>query len=251
MSKPSVEVINDLLGYEGLKIIQRPDIFNFSLDSTLLADFVTINKKDKAIIDLGCGNGYIPIFLTLRTNSKITGVEIQKEIAELALKSVKINNLENQIDIINDDLKVIHKILGTSKFDVVISNPPYFKYQDDSNINESMYQTIARHEVCVTLADVVKEANILLKDGGTFAMVHRASRMMDIFTTFNKYNFELKKLRFVYPKTDSDNALAILVEAKKQGSSGGLKIMQPLYVENVDGTYTDEILKIFNYKKGD
>ena len=99
MAKAKIEVINDLLGYEGLKIIQRPDIFNFSLDSTILADFVTINKSDKKIIDLGCGNGYIPIFLTLRTKAKITGIEIQEEIYDLAIRSVELNNLKDQIDI--------------------------------------------------------------------------------------------------------------------------------------------------------
>ncbi len=251
MAKAKIEVINDLLGYEGLKIIQRPDIFNFSLDSTILADFVTINKSDKKIIDLGCGNGYIPIFLTLRTNAKITGIEIQEEIYDLAIRSVELNNLKEQIDIYNLDLKEAHKILGTSSFNVVTCNPPYFKYKEGSNINESIHQTIARHEIYATLDDVVKEANILLKDGGTFAMVHRAERLEDIILTFAKYNFALKRLRFVYPKTNSENALAILIEAKKKGSSGALKILPPMYVEDELGNYTEEILKIFNYKKGD
>ena len=145
------EIINDLLGYEGLKIIQRPDVFNFSLDSTILADFVTIKLKDKKIIDLGCGNGYIPIFLTLRTNASIYGVEIQEEIYDLAKRSVTLNNLDDKITIINEDMKKVHEILGTSTFDVVVSNPPYFKYQDSSNINKNEYLTIARHEVKVTL----------------------------------------------------------------------------------------------------
>lgn len=249
MSKKKIEVINDLLGYEGLKIIQRPDIFNFSLDSTILADFVTINKSDKKIIDLGCGNGYIPIFLTLKTNALIDGIELQEEIADLAKRSVILNKLESRINIYNNDLKEIHKIVGHSVYDVVTCNPPYFKYDESSNINESIYQTIARHEIYATLDDVVKEASILLKDKGTFAMVHRVERMQDIILTFSKYNFAIKKMRFVYPKTSSTDALAILVEAKKKGSNGGLKIMNPLYVENIDGTYTDEILKIFNYKK--
>ena len=186
MAKKKIEVINDLLGYEGLKIIQRPDIFNFSLDSTILADFVTINKSDKTIIDMGCGNGYIPIFLTLRTNAMITGIEIQEEIYDLAIRSVELNNLQDRINIYNLDLKEAHKILGTSIANVVTCNPPYFKYQSGSNINESIHQTIARHEIYATLDDVVKEANILLKDGGTFAMVHRAERLEEIIETFRK-----------------------------------------------------------------
>ncbi len=251
MAKNKVEVINDLLGYEGLKIIQRPDIFNFSLDSTLLADFVTINKSDRKILDMGCGNGYIPIFLTLRTNANIYGIEIQEEIYDLAIRSVKLNNLEEYINIYNMDLKEAHLKLGTSSFNIVTCNPPYFKYKEGSNINESIHQTIARHEIYATLDDVVKEANILLKDGGTFAMVHRAERLEEIISTFKKYNFAIKKLRFVYPKTNSESALAILIEAKKKGSSGALKVLPPMYVEDEEGKYTEEILKIFNYKKGD
>lgn len=249
MAKENIEIINDLLGYEGLKIIQRPDIFNFSLDSTVLASFVTIKQTDKKIIDMGCGNGYIPIFLTLRTKAKIIGVEIQKDIYDLAVKSVQLNNLQGQIDIYNMDLNKAHEQFSTSSFDVVVCNPPYFKYQQDSNTNESIYQTIARHEIYVTLEQVIKEANILLKDKGTFAMVHRAERLEEIIVLMNKYRFAIKKMRFVYPKENSDVALAILIEAKKQGKPGALKILKPLYVEDKEGNYTPEILQIFNYKE--
>lgn len=249
MKTKSDEVINDLLGYEGLKIIQRPDMFNFSLDSTILAYFVTINKTCKNIIDLGCGNGYIPIFLTLRSNAKIYGVEIQEEAYHLAQKSVSINNLNDQIEIINADMKEIHKTLGVAKFDVVTSNPPYFIFNGQSQTNITEYLTIARHEVKITLDEVVKTANILLKDGGTFAMVHRVERLMDILESFRKHNIEPKKLLFVYPKTDSKEALVVFIEGKKSLKKGGLKILPPLYVYNEKNEYTKEILKIFNYQK--
>ena len=242
------EVINDLLGYEGLKIIQRPDIFNFSLDSTLLAHFVTINKSDKAIIDLGTGNAPIPIFLTLRTKAHIYGVEIQEEIYDLARRSVEINNLEEQITILNADARIIHQTLGVSKFDVVTVNPPYFPYQEGSNINKNDYLTIARHEVCFNLDEVLQTSRRLLKDGGTLAMVHRAERMMDILEAFRRYQIEPKRIRFVYPKQNSQEALAILIEGKKHGKIGSLKILKPLYVYNSQGKYTKEILSIFNYK---
>ena len=243
------EVVNDLLGYPGLKIIQRPDMFNFSLDSTILAYFVGINKTAKKIIDLGCGNGYVPIFLSLRTDAIIHGVEIQEESFDLAKRSVELNKLDKQINIYLGDMKEIHKELGVAQYDVVTSNPPYFKYVETSNVNDSDYQTIARHEVYANLDDVVKTGNILLKDGGTFAMVHRAERIEDIITSFNKYNFSIKRIRFVYPKVNSDYALAILIEAKKKAKPGGVKILPPLYVQKENNTYTDEILKIFNYKK--
>lgn len=242
------EVINDLLGYEGLKIIQRPDIFNFSLDSTLLASFVTINNSDKKIIDLGTGNAPIPLFLTLRTKAKIYGVEIQAEIYDLAKRSVALNHLQEQITIFNADAREIYKTLGVSTFDVVTINPPYFPYIETSNINKNDYLTIARHEVCFNLDEALLASRRLLKDGGTLAMVHRADRMTDILETFRKYNIEPKRIRFVYPKQNSTEALAILIEGKKNGKKGSLKILKPLYVSNTKGKYTKEILDIFNYQ---
>lgn len=245
------EIVNDLLGYPGLKIIQRPDMFNFSLDSTILAYYVTINKSSKRIVDLGCGNGYIPLFLSMRTNSHIDGVEIQEDVADLAVKSIKLNNLDNQIDIYNLDLKTFHLDSRVASYDLVTCNPPFFKYKESSLINESEYQTIARHEIKVTLDEIVKEANILLKDGGTFAMVHRADRMVEIFETLNNHGFEPKRLLFVYPKTSSEEAQTIFIESKKSPNKGNLKILPPLYVYNSEGKYTEDILKIFNYKKED
>jgi tRNA1(Val) A37 N6-methylase TrmN6 len=251
MNTKNNEVVNDLLGYEGLKIIQRPDMFNFSLDSTILAYYVSINKTTKKIIDLGCGNGYIPIFLSLRTNALIHGVEIQEESYDLATRSVALNNLNNQINIYLGDMKEIHKELGVAQYDVVTSNPPYFIYKEESLINANDYLTIARHEVKVTLDEVVHSANVLLKDGGTFAMVHRVERLMDILESFRKNKIEPKRILFVYPKTTSEEALVVFIEGKKSNKKGGLKILPPLYVYNEENKYTDEILKIFNYKKED
>lgn len=245
----SNEVVNDLLGYPGLKIIQRPDMFNFSLDSTILAYYVGINKTAKKIIDLGCGNGYVPIFLSLRTDAVIHGVEIQEESFDLARRSVELNKLDNQINIYLGDMKEIYKTLGVAQYDVVTSNPPYFKYTDDSLVKESEYLKIARHEVKVTLDEVVHSANVLLKDGGTFAMVHRVERLMDILESFRNNGIEPKKLLFVYPKTTSKEALVVFIEGKKSNKKGGLKILPPLYVYNSDNKYTPEILKIFNYNE--
>ena len=251
MNTKNNEVVNDLLGYEGLKIIQRPDMFNFSLDSTILAYYVSINKTTKKIIDLGCGNGYIPIFLSLRTDALIHGVEIQEESYDLATRSVALNNLNDQINIYLGDMKEIHKQLGVAQYDIVTSNPPYFVYKDESLINANDYLTIARHEVKVTLDEVVHSANVLLKDGGTFAMVHRVERLMDILESFRRNGIEPKRILFVYPKTTSEEALVVFVEGKKSNKKGGLKILPPLYVYNEENKYTDEILKIFNYKKED
>lgn len=241
-----MEAIHELLGYENIKIIQNEDMFCFSLDSILLANFVQVNFKTKRIIDLGCGNGPIPLFLTLKTKAKIYGVEIQPEVASLAQRSVALNHFEDQIEIINADFKDIYKRDFANIFDIVISNPPYFKFIPTNNVNKNDYLTIARHEVMANLDDVVSEAKKLLIDGGTLYLVHRTERLEEIILTLNKHNFQIKRLQFVYSKTTSKDALTVLIEAKKNRNSG-LKVIEPLYVYHENGEYTQEIKKIFNF----
>ena len=241
METKNKETISNLLGYDGLKIIQHEDILNFSLDSTLLASFVNINLRDRKIIDLGCGNGYIPLFLSLRTKEHIYGVELQTDIYNLAKRSVELNHLESQITIINDDINNIYKTLGTSTFDVVVSNPPYFKVDDTSKLNKNDYKTIARHEINLNLEQLLKNASILLKEGGTFALVHRSERLIEILLLFRKYMIEPKRLQFVYSTSSSTDSVAILIEGKKTTKQGGLKILQPLYVKNTNNEYTRNI----------
>jgi len=243
------EVIHDLLGYERLKIIQIPDAFNFSLDSTLLAHFTTVTKRTRRIIDLGCGNAPIPLFLSLRTKAPIIGVEIQPEIADLAFRSVEMNGLSGQITILNQDLKDIYKTLGANTFDVVTCNPPFFPIVESSNLNKNDWLTIARHEVRVRLDDVVCEAKKLLMDGGVFSMVHRAARLSDCIESFRKHNIEPKRIRFIYPKATQKEALSVLIEGRKNGNPGGLKIERSLIVLTKGNTYTKEILKIFHFPK--
>ncbi len=249
METKNKETISNLLGYDGLKIIQRKDILNFSLDSTLLANFVSINLSDKKIIDLGCGTGYIPLFLSLRTKAHIYGVEMQTDIYNLAKRSVELNRLESQITIINGDIKDIHQTLGYSTFDVVVSNPPYFKVNSTSKLNKNDYKTIARHEIYINLEQLIKSASILLKEGGTFALVHRSGRLLEILFLFQKYKIEPKRLQFVYSTPLALDSVAILIEGKKTDKQGDLKILQPLYIKNDDNEYTKEMLEIFNYKK--
>ena len=237
------------MGYDGLKIIQNPEMFHFSLDSSLLGDFVTINPQDKRILDIGTGNGPIPLFLSLRTNALIDGIEIQGKLSDLAARSVKLNNLEHQINIINDDVRGYHKKVGVSKYDVITCNPPYFKHKEESNINKNDYLTLARHEITLNLDELLDSVKKLLKDNGTFAIVHRTERLLDILEAFRKYGIEPKRIRFVYPKKNSTHSLAVLIEGKKSKKAGGLKILPPLYVHNLNGTYTKEILRIFNYKQ--
>ena len=243
------EVLNDLLGYEGLKIIQEPGRFNFSLDSTLLAHFVKINKYSNRFIDLCTGNAPIPLMLTLRTDVPIDAVELQSDSADQARRSITINDLDDQIKIYHRDLIGIHQQLGIGYYDVVTCNPPYFKVGPESNLNKNDALTMARHEVAVTLDGIVKEAALLLRSGGHFAMVHRPDRLVEIIETMKKYRLEPKRLRFIYPRI-SKEANGILIEGVLDGKVGGLRLESPLVVyEGETANYTQEILDIFNMKR--
>lgn len=242
-----MEEINTILAYESsLKIIQEKNTFSFSIDSTVLSFFVNIKAKTKKIIDLGCGNATIPLFLSLFTKAHITGVEIQESAYNRAIKSVSLNNLDNQIEILNKDIKDINKIVGSNKFDIVISNPPYFKINDESLRNKNDELTIARHEVKVNIDDIVKEAFYLLKDMASLYLVFRTDRFLELVDILNKYHFSIKRLRFVYPKPNKDSYI-FMIEAVKNGSSLGLKILEPLYIYEENGDYSKEILDYFHY----
>ena len=245
MTMPIVK--NDLLGRPALEIYQDTDGFNFSIDTMLLADFVTIPTRTKRICDLCSGNAPIPLYLTLRTSANITGVEVQEESYQLALKSIEINHLEKQITMLNENLVNISYKIGKNCFEVVTCNPPFFKV-GDNQINPNDRKAIARHEVLATLEDIVKEASNLLNTKGRFAMVHRPDRLIEILEVFQKYHIEPKRLRFVYPKLGSP-CNHILIEGIKDGSLGGLVVLPPLIVYNEDNKWTKEVIRIYNYEK--
>ena len=181
-----MEVLNDIVG-KNLKIYQDDEYFKFSLESVLLPNFVTINLKDKNILDLCCGNAPIPLILAKKTNAKIYGVELQKEIYELALKSVKINEKEEQITIINEDVKNLKKVFKGDMFDIITVNPPYFKVNSNSSLNQNAIKAKARHENALTLEELLKMVTYLLKNNASFYMVHRTERLIEIIETLKKY----------------------------------------------------------------
>ncbi len=239
------EKIHELLGYEKIKIIQDESMFSFSLDSILLANFID-TKGAKKIIDLGTGNAPIPLFLTLKTDALIYGVEIQEDVYSLAKRSVLMNGFAEQINIINRDYKNIYQELGANSFDIVSCNPPYFEV-DKSIKNKNDYLTIARHEVKSSYKDAIIEAKKLLKDGGKLYLVHRVSRIPEILRTLEEHNFGIRRIQIVYPKV-SKEAIFFLVEAKKNKKSD-LKIIDPIYSYDENNEYTKEVLKIFNFRK--
>lgn len=238
-----MEVINDLLNYQGLKIYQNPKWFSFSLDSVLLADFVKVNNKMR-IIDFCSGNAPIPLFLSTKTKSSIIGVELQKEVFDLALKSVKINNLQNQIKILNMDVNDVSKIFDTDYFDLITCNPPYFKISDQSNVNDNLVKAIARHEITLNLENVFKTARKILKNNGKIAMVHRTDRLIDILFLMRQNNIEPKRMKIVYPFKNAKSNL-ILIEGIKNGKPG-FEIEKSMIVHNDDGSYSNEVQRIFN-----
>lgn len=238
-----MKVKNRLLNFKDMIIYQDNDCFLFSLDSVLLANFVTLKLTDKKIIDFCSGNGPVPMLMSLRTKARIFGVEIQKYIYDMGLDSIKENKLDGQIEFINEDIKNLDKVYKAEEFDVVTCNPPYFKYKDGSLINDDKYKSIARHEVMIKLEDTLKMASYLLKNNGTFALVHRPERLIEIINLFQKYGIEPKKIQFVYPKIGKE-ANILLIEGIKNGKSG-LKILDPLIVHDENGKYVPQVRKMF------
>ena len=244
MLKNEKESIIDLLKKENLKIIQRSDYFNFSIDSILLAEFASLGRGVHKIIELGTGNGAIPLFLSKRTKAKIIGLELQETSADLAIRNISLNNLEKQITIINDDMKNWRTHFLPHSFDSVICNPPFFKFNGNTELLNNLDQlTLARHEIAITLEEIISIAGNLLNDKGYFSLVHRADRAIDIIAFMKKYEIEPKRVRFCHSKIDK-NAKIILIEGIKFGNEG-ITVLPPLITHDEKGGYSKEVLDFF------
>lgn len=232
----------DYLLAENLRIIQSPSVFAFSLDAVLLARFVYVPIQKGNLIDLCSGNGVIPLFLSARTKGKITGVEIQERLYDMAVRSIEYNGLQDRLHMVHGDIKEMPKQLGFGKYDVVTCNPPYFTTPSKDEINPNEHLAIARHEIFCTLEDAIKASSQLVRQGGKVAFVHRPGRLLDMITLMRAYRLEPKRIQFVYPKQGKE-ANTLLVEAIKDGSPD-LKILPPLIVYNDQDEYTPEIREI-------
>ena len=238
-----MERIDDL-EFKNLKIIQDTNGFCFGIDSVLLSDYAKNIKKGSKVIDLGTGTGIISILLCGKTElSKIVGVEIQKEVYQMAQKSIKLNHLENKFEIINQNITDLKNIYSRASFDVVVTNPPY-KKENTGLKNEEEKKIISRHEVKATLEDFMQISSYLLKDKGEFYMVHRPERLVDIMSIMRQNKIEPKNIRFVCPNTQKAPNL-VLIKGIKLGNPF-LKVEKNLYVYNENGKYTEEILQIYN-----
>lgn len=228
----------------GYKIIQNPEAFCFGMDAVLLSSFAKVYEKERAI-DLGTGNGIIPILLRGKTAGRdFTGLEIQEESAAMARRSVMLNDLESDINIVTGDIVGASALFGAAAFDVVTSNPPYMigmhgiKNPDDA-------KAIARHEIKCTFDDIAREASKLLKEKGRFYLVHRPFRLPELFETMKKYKLEPKRMIMVYPYIDKEPNM-VLIEGIK-GGRARLTVEKPLIVYKETNVYTDEIYDIYGY----
>lgn len=238
----------DQLFSTDVKIIQNREVFSYSIDSVLLSRFPEIPSRG-LIVDLCSGNGAVGLFASTRTKAPIIEVEIQERLADMAERSIHLNHLEEQVQMIHDDLKNLLNHVPRTGVDLILCNPPYFKVSETSKKNVSEYYLLARHEITTNLEEICDIARHALKSNGRLAMVHRPDRFLDIIDTMRQYNLAPKRIQFVYPKMGKD-ANMLLIEAIKDGSTDGLKILPPLFVHKENGEYTDDIFEIYYGKKG-
>ncbi|MBR0288077.1 MAG: methyltransferase [Selenomonadaceae bacterium] len=235
------ERLDDLMR-SGRVIIQNQNEFCFSMDSVLIAHFPRF-KKNARVIDLGTGTGVIPLLIADDVK-EICAVELNSRMADLAKRNVELNNLSEKIFVMEGDYRKHREIFKAESFDAAIANPPYTPIKN-GDANKISGIARARHEFTATLEDVVTAARYVLKFHGNFYMIHLASRLCEIVETLHRHQMEMKRLRMIQPKAGRDANL-IMLEAVVGANVGNLKIMPPLIVHNDDGSYTDEIFKIYN-----
>lgn len=236
----------DDLQLDGLKIIQNPKGFCFGIDAVLLSNFVKLKERETAV-EFGTGTGIIPILLTAKTkNTRISAFEVQAEVADMARRSVALNQLDSRVTIIQDNLKHATQYFEKGTVDVVFTNPPYMSGNGGIKNNHDN-KTISRHEILCTLEDILEKASELLKFRGRFYMIHRPNRLVDIVDLCRKYKLEPKEIRFIQPSSDKKPNIFLLMCSK--GGQPDLKFHDPLIVYDQNGMYTSEIFKIYGMEQ--
>ncbi len=234
----------DDLQRSNLYIIQDPARFCFGMDAVLLSGFASAKAGDH-VLDMGTGTGILPLLMWAKTPAKdFTALEIQEESADMARRSVKYNNLEADISVVNGDIKEASKIFGKASFQVVTCNPPYMS-ENHGITNPGDAKAIARHEILCTLEDVVREASLVLVTGGSFYMVHRPNRLSEIITLMREYRLEPKRMRLVYPYVDKEPNM-VLIQGVKCGKAF-MTVEKPLIINEKDGGYTAEIKEVYGF----
>ena len=232
----------DDLDINGFRIIQNPFCFCFGTDAVLLSNFARI-KKNADVLDIGTGTGVIPLLLAAKGKGRSwTGLEVQENMAEMATRSVRLNDIEDVCHIIHGDVKDARTMFAPGQFGAVTSNPPYMKESTGlKSERDTIY--ISRHEALATLEDVVKAASYVLSTGGTFSMVHRPLRLPEIMEVMRAYHLEPKRMQLVQPTVKKEPNM-VLIEGVKNGGPE-LRILPTLSVYNADGSYTPETLAYY------
>lgn len=238
----SNERIDDL-ERNGYKIVQNPEVFCFGIDAVLLAHYIKVTKGSQKVLDIGTGTGIIPMLMhATYGKGDYTAIDIQEDMVEMARRSVKLNNIEESINILHADIKEFKQNFSSGQFDIITCNPPYMKGEAGLK-NEHPSKMVARHEIACTLEDIISASSYMLKDKGKIAMIHRAHRLVDIMCLMRKYKIEPKRMRMVYPKVGKAPTM-VLIEGIRNANPE-LRVEPPLIVYNEDSTYTDEIYKIY------
>ncbi len=230
----------------GYSIYQDTEAFCFGIDAVLLAHYPALRDNDR-VLDLCSGNGVIPILLAKEAEKNgqtisITGLELQESMAALFDRSVSYNHLEKTVTAVCGDVREARARFGPASFSLVTCNPPYIA-ASKGLIAKADTKILARHEIACTLSDVVTAAAGILKEKGRFAMVHRPQRLAEIFHLLHRERLEPKRMRLVHPFGDKAPNM-VLIEAVK-GGGAQLNVDPPLIVYKKDGTYTDEVLRIY------
>ncbi|GGC77248.1 tRNA1(Val) (adenine(37)-N6)-methyltransferase [Enterococcus wangshanyuanii] len=229
----------DQLFADDIQIIQSKEVFSFSIDAVLLANFPKLPKKG-LVVDLCAGNGAVGLFASRKTNATIVQIELQKRLADMGQRSIQLNQLEQQMTMIELDLKKATTAIKPDSVDLILCNPPYFKELPTSQKNPNPHLAIARHEIHTTLTEVVEVSSKLLKTNGRLAMVHRPDRFLDILHAMEAADIAPKRVRFVYPKVGKE-ANALLIEGIKQGKKDGFRVLSPLFTYNEENNYLPEM----------
>lgn len=225
-----------------LELSQSITGYRYSIDSFILADFANPAQENK-IIDFGTGNGILPLLLAYKTTSKIIGIEIQSSLLRHALRNIAQRRLKNQVTLIQGDIRFSKSFLKNGYFDIVLSNPPYRKL-NSGRLNPNSEKAIARHEILITLPEIVENAANLLCDNGKLVMIYLPERYDELIKTIEEKGLTPNKIRFVHSNRNSDPKM-FLVEAIKEGN-GDLTILSPLYIYDNNGNYTLEMQKIYD-----
>ena len=220
------------------KIIQKKKGFRFTVDSILLVNFLKL-KKNTNLLDIGTGTGIMPLLLCRKEEiNLITAVEIETEIAKMFEKTIEINSLESKIKLINIDIKNYKE----KPFNMIISNPPYMKL-NEGYVSPHDYRAGARHEVNLDLKELLINGKRLLKNGGSFNLVYRTNRFMEVLDEAKMLNLSAKRVRFIYSKPNQSSDLFMIEMIK--GFKCACVVEEPLYIYNEHGEYTEELKKYY------